>query len=119
MICTYNVDLDNLVEHNTALFNRTYGGVKNILKTSVDRNSPIEVIITAPTKLVTTKTGDSTLTTGAGIVSDFKERDDDNWWVHSLVWLLKNGDVRLGTRSVNMSTLTNHVQSIPPKKRVY
>jgi len=58
-------------------------------------------------------------TRGAHAREDFKERDDDNWLVHSLVWLLKNGDVRLGTRSVNMSTLTNHVQSIPPKKRVY
>jgi hypothetical protein len=72
----YNVDLDNLVEHNTALFNRTYAGSKNVLKTSADHKSPIEVIITAPTKLVTTKTGDSTLTTGEGIVSDFKERDE-------------------------------------------
>ena len=72
----YNVDLDNLVEHNTALFNRTYGGSKNVVKTSADRKSPVEVIITAPTKLVTTKTGDSTLTTGEGIVSDFKEADD-------------------------------------------
>ena len=72
----YNVDLDNLVEHNTALFNRTYAGSKNVLKTSADHKSPVEVIITAPTKLVTTKTGDSTLTTGEGIVPDFKERDE-------------------------------------------
>ena len=34
-------------------------------------------------------------------------------------FLLKNDDVRLGTRSVNMNTLKNHDQSIPPKKRVY
>ena len=72
----YNVDLDNLVEHNTALFNRTYGGVKNVVKTSADRKSPVEVIITAPTKLVTAKAGDSTLTTGEGMVPDFKEADD-------------------------------------------
>ena len=72
----YNVDLDNLVEHNTALFNRTYGGVKNIVKTTADRKAPIEIIITAPTKLVTAKVGDSTLTTGEGIVPDFKEADD-------------------------------------------
>jgi hypothetical protein len=72
----YNVDLDNLVEHNTALFNRTYAGSKNVVKTSADRRSPVEVIITAPTKLVTAKTGDSTLTTGDGMVSDFKERDE-------------------------------------------
>ena len=58
-------------------------------------------------------------TRGAHAREDFKDRDDENWLVHSLVWLSKNGDVRLGTRPVHMNTLTNHVQSIPPKKRVY
>ena len=58
-------------------------------------------------------------TRGAHAREDFKDRDDENWLAHSLVWLSKNGDVRLGTRPVQMNTLTNHVQSIPPKKRVY
>ena len=49
----------------------------------------------------------------------FKERDDTNWLVHSLSWLDNNGDVKMGTRPVHMNTLTNHVQPIPPKKRVY
>ncbi len=48
-----------------------------------------------------------------------KERDDTNWLVHSLSWLDDDGKVKMGTRPVHMNTLTNHVQPIPPKKRVY
>ena len=58
-------------------------------------------------------------TRGAHAREDFRERDDENCLAHSLVWLSKNGDVRLDTRPVHMNTLTNHVQTIPPKKRVY
>ncbi len=56
---------------------------------------------------------------GAHAREDHQERDDSNWLVHSLSWLDNKGDVRMGTRPVNMNTLTNHVQPIPPKKRVY
>ncbi len=56
---------------------------------------------------------------GAHAREDFTERDDEKWLVHSLVWLDKNGAIKLGTRPVNMHTLTNKVKSILPKKRVY
>ncbi len=56
---------------------------------------------------------------GAHAREDFVERDDVNWLVHSLVWLNREGEIKLGKRPVNMHPLTNHVQSIPPKKRVY
>jgi len=56
---------------------------------------------------------------GAHAREDHQERDDSNWLVHSLSWLNSKGDVKMGARPVHMNTLTNHVQSIPPKKRVY
>ena len=56
---------------------------------------------------------------GAHAREDFTERDDENWLVHSLVWLDNNGTIKLGNRPVNMNTLTNQVKSILPKKRVY
>ena len=56
---------------------------------------------------------------GAHAREDYKERDDKNWLVHSLAWLKDNGNVNMGTRAVHTNTLTNHVQPIPPKKRVY
>ena len=56
---------------------------------------------------------------GAHAREDYKERDDKNWLVHSLAWLNDKGDVNMGSRAVHMNTLTNHVQPIPPKRRVY
>ncbi|MDC3112817.1 succinate dehydrogenase flavoprotein subunit [Pelagibacteraceae bacterium] len=56
---------------------------------------------------------------GAHAREDYKERNDNDWLVHSLAWLNNNGGVKMGSRSVHMNTLTNHVQPIPPKKRVY
>ena len=56
---------------------------------------------------------------GAHARDDHQERDDSNWLVHSLSWLDSKGDVKMGKRPVHMNTLTNHVQPIPPKKRVY
>ena len=56
---------------------------------------------------------------GAHAREDYKERDDNNWLVHSLAWLNNKGDVSMGSRGVHMNTLTNHVQPIPPKRRVY
>ena len=56
---------------------------------------------------------------GAHAREDYTERDDKNWLVHSLAWLNDKGEVKLGNRPVHMNTLTNHVQPIPPKKRVY
>ena len=56
---------------------------------------------------------------GAHAREDYPERDDKNWLVHSLVWLDKEGNIKLDKKPVNLNTLTNHVQPIPPKKRVY
>ena len=72
----YPIDLDNFSHLNQGLRNSYYIGVKNNNKTTSDGNPPIEVIISAPTKLVTTDEGESTLKTGDGIIPDFKESDD-------------------------------------------
>ncbi len=51
---------------------------------------------------------------------DFPERDDEIWMKHTAAWLNDAGDkVTLDYRPVHMQTLTNEVESIPPKKRVY
>ncbi len=56
---------------------------------------------------------------GAHAREDYPERDDENWMKHSLTWLDGKGHVRIDFRPVHMNTLTNEVQHIPPKKRVY
>jgi succinate dehydrogenase / fumarate reductase flavoprotein subunit len=57
---------------------------------------------------------------GAHAREDFPERDDVNWMKHTLVWADgAEKSVRLDTRPVHTYTLSNDVQYIEPKKRVY
>lgn len=55
---------------------------------------------------------------GAHAREDYPERDDKHWHHHTIASIEK-GKVKLDKRPVNMSTLTNEVQSVPLKKRVY
>jgi succinate dehydrogenase / fumarate reductase, flavoprotein subunit len=57
---------------------------------------------------------------GAHAREDFPDRDDDHWMKHTLTWLDDaSGKTAIDFRPVHANTLTNDVQSIPPKKRVY
>jgi succinate dehydrogenase / fumarate reductase flavoprotein subunit len=57
---------------------------------------------------------------GAHAREDYPERDDKNWMKHTLSWLNnETGDVKLDYRPVHSYTLSNDVEYIPPKKRVY
>jgi len=56
---------------------------------------------------------------GAHAREDFPERDDAKWHKHTLSWLDSNGKVGLGYRPVHMYTLTDDVEVVPPKARVY
>lgn len=51
---------------------------------------------------------------------DYPDRDDDNWMKHTVSWLGDKGDkVRLDYRPVHMYTMTDEVEVVPPKPRVY
>ena len=55
---------------------------------------------------------------GAHAREDYPKRDDENYMKHTLSW--HNGkEVKINYRPVNLSTLTNDVQTFPPKERVY
>ena len=56
---------------------------------------------------------------GAHAREDFPDRDDEAWHKHTLCWLDENGDTRLDYRPVHMYTLTDDVEVVPPKARVY
>ena len=57
---------------------------------------------------------------GAHAREDFPERDDVNWMKHTLAWLdIASGRVTIDFRPVHSNTMTNEVETIPPKKRVY
>jgi succinate dehydrogenase / fumarate reductase flavoprotein subunit len=60
---------------------------------------------------------------GAHAREDFPERDDKNWMKHTAVWMSgwggSGGEVRIDYRPVHEYTLTDDVEYIKPKKRVY
>ncbi len=56
---------------------------------------------------------------GAHAREDFPDRDDAKWMVHTLAWCDSAGKVKLGERPVHMTTLTDEVEVIAPKARVY
>jgi len=57
---------------------------------------------------------------GAHAREDFPDRDDANWMKHTLAWLdMNTGKATIDYRPVHTNTMTNEVEYIPPKKRVY
>jgi succinate dehydrogenase / fumarate reductase, flavoprotein subunit len=49
---------------------------------------------------------------------DYPKRDDTNWMKHTLTWL-DNDKVTFGYRPVHLYTLTDEVEVVMPKERVY
>ncbi|HAI97741.1 MAG TPA: succinate dehydrogenase/fumarate reductase flavoprotein subunit, partial [Methylococcaceae bacterium] len=50
---------------------------------------------------------------------DFPDRDDDQWHKHSIMWFDESNKVHIKYRPVHMYTLSDDVDVVPPKKRVY
>lgn len=50
---------------------------------------------------------------------DYPDRDDENWLKHSLLWLEEKNKVKIDYRPVHLYTLTDEVEVVPPKVRVY
>ena len=56
---------------------------------------------------------------GAQAREDFPNRDDENWMKHTLCWVDPEGATTFDYRPVHLNTLTDEVESIPPKARTY
>ena len=56
---------------------------------------------------------------GAHAHEDYPDRDDKNWMKHTLAWLDDRWNVKLGYRPVHEYTLTDEVEYITPRARVY
>ncbi len=56
---------------------------------------------------------------GAHAREDFPERDDVNWLKHTVAWVDDKGTATIGYRPVILDTLTDEVEAVPPKARVY
>ena len=56
---------------------------------------------------------------GAHAHEDYPDRDDKNWMKHTLAWVDEKWDVKLDYRPVHEYTLTDEVEYITPRARVY
>ena len=56
---------------------------------------------------------------GAHAREDFADRDDAVWMKHTLAWSTEAGEVSIDYRPVHEYTLSNEIEYIKPKERVY
>jgi succinate dehydrogenase / fumarate reductase flavoprotein subunit len=56
---------------------------------------------------------------GAHAREDYPDRDDENWMKHTLAWVDGGGKASFDYRPVHQDTLTDDVEPVPPKARVY
>ncbi|MEM1390966.1 MAG: FAD-binding protein, partial [Pseudomonadota bacterium] len=56
---------------------------------------------------------------GAHAREDFADRDDNDWMKHTLAWAANEGEVRIDYRPVHDYTMSNEIEYIKPKVRVY
>ncbi len=56
---------------------------------------------------------------GAHAREDFPDRDDKKWHKHTVTYIDDKGNTKIEYRPVIMTTLTDEIETIPPKARVY
>ena len=56
---------------------------------------------------------------GAHAREDFDKRDDESWMKHTLAWADDAGEVTIDYRPVHNYTMSNEIEYIKPKERVY
>ena len=56
---------------------------------------------------------------GAHARDDYKDRDDERWMKHTIIWCNSLGETKIDYRDVVLKPMSNDVQAFPPKKRVY
>jgi len=116
---------DSLAE-GAAMLETTYGAVADVrvsdrsLIWNTDLIETLELENLLLNALATIESAANRLESrGAHAREDYPDRDDANWMKHTLAWVAADGKVSFDYRPVHQETLTDDVDPIPPKARVY
>ncbi|MGN6310999.1 MAG: succinate dehydrogenase flavoprotein subunit [Xanthobacteraceae bacterium] len=116
----------DVLKEGQELIHKVFGGIGDIAtfdRTLVWNTDLMETLeydnLIAQAVVTMDSAANRTESRGAHAREDFSARDDQNWMKHTLAWLDDRGTTTIDYRPVHDYTMTNDVQYIPPKARVY